>query len=226
MTRMTSARLAGVTYLLYIAVDAPALALFSRATDAQGIAAKLTRMAEHSADVRIAAVLMLLTSIVALALAVGLYGTTRDEDHELATLALVCRVGEGALNAIAPIAMVGLLWLATTTGPNAPDAAATQTLGAFLLQARNWIWTSCAMLFAVGSTVFCWLLLRGRMIPVPFARLGVIGSALLVVGLPLELGGVIHAPVTQFLWLPIAAFEIPMGFWLAIKGVRPAGAIA
>lgn len=221
MTRMTSARLAGVTYLVYIAIDAPAGAFFGRATDARGIAAQFARLSEHAADVRISAVLMLLTSIVALALAVGLYGVTREQDHEIATLGLICRVGEAVLNALAPIAMVGVLWLATRTGSNALDAAAAQTLGAFLLQARNWIWISCGMLFAVGSTAFCWLLLRGRSIPVPFAWLGVIGSALLVVGLPLELSGVIRAPITQFMWLPIAAFEIPMGFWLAIKGVRP-----
>src|SRR5258706_6157545 len=38
--------------------------------------------------------------------------------------------------------------------------------------------------FAVGSTIFSWLLLRGRMIPVALASLGVVASALLVVLLP------------------------------------------
>jgi hypothetical protein len=28
--------------------------------------------------------------------------------------------------------------------------------------------------------------------------------------------------VLELLWLPMAAFEIPLGFWLLIKGVRPA----
>src|SRR5260370_23592846 len=37
-----------------------------------------------------------------------------------------------------------------------------------------------AIFFAVGSTLFAWLLLRGRMIPVALAQLGVLASVLLV----------------------------------------------
>jgi hypothetical protein len=31
---------------------------------------------------------------------------------------------------------------------------------------------------------------------------------------------VLRGPVTQLMWLPMAAFEIPLGLWLLIKGVR------
>ena len=46
-----------------------------------------------------------------------------------------------------------------------------------------------AIYFAVGSTIFCWLLLRGRMIPVALAWLGVFASLLLDVILLLQRGG-------------------------------------
>jgi hypothetical protein len=68
--------------------------------------------------------------------------------------------------------------------------------------------------------VFSWLLLRGRLIPVPLAWLGVVASVILVVGLPLRLVDVIGGAAAQVMWLPMAAFEIPLGFWLLIKGVR------
>src|SRR6185503_9119401 len=42
--------------------------------------------------------------------------------------------------------------------------------------------------FAVGSTLFSWLLLRGRMIPIPLAWLGVLASAFLVILITLQLG--------------------------------------
>ena len=48
--------------------------------------------------------------------------------------------------------------------------------------------------FAVGSTAFCWLLLRGRMIPVALAWLGVIASVLLVMLLPLQIAGFFGGP--------------------------------
>lgn len=79
--------------------------------------------------------------------------------------------------------------------------------------------------FAVGSTLFSWLLLRGRMIPVALAWLGVIASAFLVVLIPLQLAGLFggarpwSSPVTWFLWLPMLVFEVALAFWLLIKGV-------
>jgi hypothetical protein len=54
--------------------------------------------------------------------------------------------------------------------------------------------------------------------------LGVVASILLVVGLPLRLVEVISGSVAQILWLPMALFEIPLGFWLLLKGVRHAPA--
>ncbi len=51
-----------------------------------------------------------------------------------------------------------------------------------------------AIYFSVGSLLFSWLLLRGRMIPVVLAWLGVLASALLVVILPLQLAGLFGGP--------------------------------
>jgi len=217
MTRTTNARIAGVTYLAYIALGIPAMVLFDRASNAQGTAARLARIAQHASDVRIALLLTLLTCFAALVLAVALYGITRDQDRELAVLALSCRVGEGVLNAVGPLITLGLLWLGTAANEaGAPDAEA---LGGLLLKVRGWSGTISATFFAVGSTVFSFLLLRGRMVPVPLAWLGVGASVLLVVGLPLELAGFFGGPVVWLMWLPMLVFEVALALWLLIKGV-------
>src|SRR5690349_4094443 len=70
MTRSTSARLAGVTYLLYIALAFPSMILYGGATRGVGTAAKLARIADHAGDVRVAIVLTMATCFVAIALAV------------------------------------------------------------------------------------------------------------------------------------------------------------
>lgn len=219
MTRRTNARIAGVTFLFYIAVAFPEMILSGRATTGEGIAAQLSTVAQHTTELRVAVLLTLLSAFSALVLAVTLYGVTRDEDHELAMLGLTCRVGEGVLGAL-PVSTLGLLWLATTVGPNAPDAAGAQALGELLLKLGSWKTASSAILFAAGSTVFSYLLLRGRMIPVALAWLGVVGSALLLVGLPLQLAGFVSGTVTQLMWIPVALFELTLGPWLIIKGVR------
>jgi len=82
-----------------------------------------------------------------------------------------------------------------------------------------------AFFFAVGSTLFCWLLLRGRLIPMALAWLGVLASVLLVVVLPLQLAGLFGGPmswsasVTWLVWLPMLVFEVALALWLLIKGV-------
>jgi hypothetical protein len=163
MTRRTNARVAGVTFLVYIAAGISSLSLSGR-----------TQITE---------VLAALMSMSALVLGVTLYAITRDEDPDLALLALTCRVIE---------AVPG------QTG---------------------------ALFFAVGSTLFAWLLLRGRMIPVALAWLGVVASALLVAILFLQRAGLFGSAVgwasamTWVVWFPLLVFEVALAFWLIVKGV-------
>jgi hypothetical protein len=219
MTRTTNARIAGFAFLFYIAVGITQMVL-SGAISASGTAARLALMAQHTSRIQVELLLTLLTSMTALTLAVALYAITRDEDRDLAILALCCRVGEGMLGMIAPMITLGLLWLATTTevGTAVRDTPATLVLAGFLRELGGWNTITAAMLFAIGSTIFSWLFLRGRMIPRSLAWLGVAASVLLVVLLPLELAGAVSGPVTKIMWLPMAAFEIPLGLWLLVKG--------
>ena len=79
--------------------------------------------------------------------------------------------------------------------------------------------------FAVGSTIFCWLLLRGRLSPAALAWLGVFASALLVIVLPLQRAGLLggkgswSSSVTWLQWMPALVFEIAFAVWLLTKGV-------
>jgi hypothetical protein len=165
MTIRTNARVAGVTFLVYIAAGVSSLAMSGRT---------------HVTDL-----LMLVTSLSALTLGVTLYAITRQVDPDLAMLAMMCRVveaipGDGARNAI---------------------------------------------FFAAGSTLFCWLLLRGRLIPVALAWLGVLASALLVAILVVQRAGLLgggnwYSSVTWLIWLPMLVFELTFAGWLIVKGVN------
>jgi hypothetical protein len=101
-------------------------------------------------------------------------------------------------------------------------ALATLALTCRVLEAVH---AESAIFFAVGSLLFCWLLLQGRMIPTVLAQLGVVASALLVVILPLQLAGLLggtmswSGSVTWLVWLPMLAFEVTLALWLLIKGV-------
>ena len=83
--------------------------------------------------------------------------------------------------------------------------------------------------FAVGSAIFSWLLLRGRMIPAGLAWLGVIASVGLVLLLSVQIAGFLGgprnwaSPLTWAAWSPMLVFELALAAWLITKGIaRPA----
>ncbi len=162
MTITTNARVAGFTFWIYFAAGIGSMSLAGNAPATS--------------------VLALVTSFCALLLGVTLYAITREQDQDLAMIALACRVIE---------AMPG----------------------------------HGEIYFAVGSTIFSWLLLRGRMIPAGLAWLGFVSSLLLVVLLPMQIAGYFggprnwSSPVTWFVWLPLLVFELTFAVWLITKGV-------
>jgi hypothetical protein len=217
MTRTTNSRVAGVAFLFYIVVGVSSMMLGSGATRGDTVAARLTSAAAHAPQIRTTIILNLLGNFSALVLGVTLYGLTREEDNDLAVFAMICRVCEGLSGAITLRESVALLNLAAVP---ASDTVLANAGFLFMPDAPMGIG---ATFFAVGSTVFSYLLLRGRMVPVPIGWLGVLSSALLVVLLPLEFIGVVSGIVTSFLvmWMPALLFELTLAGWLLVKGAAP-----
>jgi hypothetical protein len=171
MTRTTAARVAGFTFLFYIAVG-----ISSMAGAFRGPVAEVARYAQNAS---------------AVILALTLFMVTRVEQSVLAAIGMIFRLAEGTLGSVLDL-----------TGT--------------ILSQRLLV---VATLFAIGSTSFCWLMLRGRMLPRALALVGVIASVILVIGLPLQLGGLLGPPLTMLMWMPMLAFEVPGGLWLLVKGV-------
>ncbi|HEY7194264.1 MAG TPA: DUF4386 domain-containing protein [Gemmatimonadales bacterium] len=209
MTRRTNARVAGVAYLLYIAAAFPSMILMGRATAGDGMPARIANLAQHAFDVRLAMVLSLIGCFCALVLGVTLYAITRVQDRDLAMLAMICRVAEGITGAASLPPILAFLSVVAAGGAN-------ESLGAFVLDDSVFV---AATFFAVGSTIFSWLLLKGRMVPIRLAWLGVIGSALIAMALSLESLQAVGSAVVQILWIPVAVFEIVLAVWLIAKGV-------
>jgi hypothetical protein len=221
MSRKTIARIAGFTFLFYIAVGITSMILFGQASRGEGTAAQLAGIAQHASAVRLTIILGLLANLSALVLGVTLYAITRDQEPTLAMLAMICRVAEG-IGGIGSDRTLDLLWLAAPTGSVAPDMGAVQALGALFLRPGGF--GPSAFFFAVGSTIFAWLLLRGRMVPAVIAWLGLVASILVVVIFPLQLAGFfgqldLFSTATRVMWIPMLVFELALALWLIIKGV-------
>jgi hypothetical protein len=219
MTLRTNGRLAGFTFLFYIAVGITHMVLMSQAVGAGEVTAKLASIARHASLVRISVVLTLLEAICATVIAVTVYALTCDQDRDLAILAMTFRVAEGVIGFSSIARPLGLLSIGTANPATPADAAATSALGGFLLQ-NGGPSGAGAFCFALGSTVYCYLFLRARSIPAPLAWLGLLSSVLWVIALPLQMVDVPVRPVTWVMYPAMLLFEGTLALWLMIKGVR------
>jgi Domain of unknown function (DUF4386) len=219
MTRATNARVAGFTFLFYIVTGIAGMVAFNIATRGTTVAAQLTSIAANSTGMALSFICSLLTIICALTLAVTLYALTRDEDVDLARLAMSCRVIEGGINSSAAMALLALLRVAAdnTTSPPAQSATA-ETVALVLLNVPGWSTAIGGTIFAVGSAIYSALFLRGRLIPTWLARLGVIASILLIVTIRFAATQFINSGIANLAWLPMLVFEVTLGFWLLTKG--------
>lgn len=218
MTHKTNSRIAGITFIFYIAAGIASMTLFGKATGGSGIAERLISAAEHTSILGVSIILNLLCGLSAVVLAVALYALTRDEDREIALLGFACRLGEGFIGAANLPKTLGLLWLAKES--TSLDAATTNTFASMWLLPPG-SYTISALFFAFGSTFFSYLFLRGQLIPVALAWLGVVASVLLLVVLPLQAAGFTRAGWWE--WMPMLVFELVLAVWLIVKGVAAKG---
>jgi hypothetical protein len=218
MTRKTNARLAGFMFLFYIVTGIGSLVLSSRATaGAQGTAAKLASIAAHATTMRLSVLLVLCGFVSAVTIGVTLYALTREQDRDLALLALCCRATEGVNAVVGAGGRLQLLAVATASTAGGADAAAAHAYGGLMLSEGGWAGNISALCFVIGSTLFSYLFVRARTIPAPLAWLGLLSSVLLLIALPLDLLGVLK--VSFYLWMPMLVFEVAFALWLIIKGV-------
>lgn len=219
MTDTANARVAGVAFLVYIAAGVTSLVVDGRITAGADMAARLANVAAHQADVGLVSLLGWVMAGSAIALGISLFALTRDRDPDLARVGLVCRCIEGAIGAAVPTSLL-LSWLATSASAQAASADAVHLSAALLLRLSSLQTVICATFFAAGSTAFSWLLVRGRMVPAPLGWLGVVASVVLVIGLPLQLAGLVRAALLNAGWALMAVYEIALGVWLIARGVR------
>ena len=215
MTARTTARIAGGAFIVYIAAGLTGMALSARAMQGGDVPARLAAAAANVTELRVSLLLTLTSAFCALVLAATLYGLTRHADRELAVFGLVCRAGEGILGMYS-FSTLGVLWLVTSPDALAPAVASSTVT--VLLRAAQWKATTCALLFAAGSTAFCVAFLRGAIIPPALARFGIAASVLLVVALPLELAGWVGGTMAFLvMWMPMLVFELWLAGWLILR---------
>lgn len=165
----------------------------------------------------------LLCLIADVALIAALYAILKRVNQHLALFAVMMRVIETAVHVFATLYSFDVLRLlsgADYLKPFGPDQLAA--LSRIPVSAYGAGLNVGFVFLGIGSAVFGWLWFRSRYIPTWLAMLGVVGSVLLAAGsfaiivFP-ELGKILGLTYM----LPLGVFEVTLGLWLLIAGLRP-----
>ncbi|MCL3861557.1 DUF4386 domain-containing protein [Actinotalea sp. K2] len=93
-------------------------------------------------------------------------------------------------------------------------------LATWAVEANDGAYTIAMLFLGLGSLPFCRALLRSHLIPRPLALWGLLGYAVVAVGMGLELVGY---GIGMAVWIPGGLFEVALGVLLVVRGF-PRGA--
>lgn len=131
--------------------------------------------------------------------------------------AIVVQVVFLDIGALFLLMLVPLGQIAADAG--ASSAAWAPGVGSLLAESNTISYNVGQAILSFGGVFLCLLLFRTRLIPQVLAGLGVLGYGLHAAGSVSELFGL---PLSLYLLIPGALFEISIAFWLIVKGFRRA----
>lgn len=153
----------------------------------------------------------------------ALYTVLKPVDRNLALLAALWRVVETAVLVVAALNdLEALRILSAADYLRAFDTGQLHALARLALGGHGADYNVGLMFAGLGSTVFCYLWFKSKYIPTWLALLGVFASALLAV---CAFGFIVFPELAKTVTVayfggPIFVFELTMGFWLLLTGLR------
>lgn len=217
MTTRKYALAAGILYLITFASSIPALALIGP------VLHNADYIVSGGDDTRVlwGCLLDLVNALSAVGTAVAVFPVVRRENESLALGFVTSRMFEAA---VIVIGVVSLLAIVTLRQDHTGDPATLTVTGQALVAVRNWTFLlGPGLMPAFNALFFGTLMYRSRLVPRLIPTVGLIGAPILLALAVATFFG--HNTQTSTLslvgTLPIAAWELSVGLWMAIKGFRP-----
>jgi len=159
--------------------------------------------------------------VAVMALVFSLFTILRPVSPYLALLALGWRIGEVVLQAGAKVPDYLLLTLSQSAAasPGSGIAGLESLAQVLIAGSTRAVWLSWVFL-TIGSIFNNALFYRSKAIPAALAIFGLASTALYTLGSALALVTDLPESAAQGMMLPLVLFELSLGFYLAIFGIR------
>jgi hypothetical protein len=210
-------RLLGAAFLLQaIASLVSGLFLLQPLIVPGSIIDSMTSIANNAVQMRASIVGEMITAIGIVMLGTLMYTILREQNRNMAIVAMGLYLVEATLVAASRIAAFSLLLISQESVlVGHPDYL--QTLGDLFYRLQSFGYDLHMLPFALGATLFYYLFLKSRLIPRVLAVWGLIAASLALIGMPFSLLGY-DVPIVVF--IPNLPFELTIGVWLLVKGIR------
>ena len=176
----------------------------------------MTNISNNAMQIRASIVVEMITAIGIVILGVLLYITLKKVSMKIALVGLGLYLIEAALLAASRIPAFSLL-LISQESVIAGHPAYLQTLGNLFYESQSFGYNLHMLPFALGATLFYYLFFKSGFLPWVLSYWGLIAAPLALIGILFALFGY-NVPLIVF--LPNLPFELTIGVWLMIKGIR------
>ena len=213
-------RLLGAAFLIVVFTSLGSGLLLMSAVGSGGISDSLVDISNRLTLMRLFILDDLVTSLGIIVLAVLLYVVLNKQNKITALVALGCWLTEAISLAISKAGASALIPLSLEyVKAGAPQHSYYQTLGEFLyngvvIQLGQ---TTELLFYCFGAVLWYYLLYKSRYVPRAISLFGLVAVSVALVGLMIEFLG--H-DVSILVFLPILPFELTIGTWLVLRGIK------
>lgn len=219
-----AAKAVGLTYLLTSALAyVSQFQIRSRLIVPYSISETVSRIVSSERLFRLSIATDILIYAADVVILVGLYVVLKSVSPGLALLAASWRLIETSVVVVATLRFFDVLRALSGAGyPQSFAAHQLQAFANFYLDADGSAYNIALLFFGLGSTVFACLWFKSRYIPRVLSAWGVFSSVLVVVcGFAFIVFPGLADRFQPDCYVPVGIFELSVGFWLVIRGLRP-----
>jgi hypothetical protein len=219
----TAAKIVGLLYLIQMATGVfGQICVRDRLIVHGDVSKTAENIIAHERLFRLSIAGDLITYIGVIVLIWAFYVLVRPVNRNLALLALLLRLAENAVLCVATVN--SLIMLKLLSGADYLKTFETGQLHSLVMLAygtQGLAMNVGFILLGLGSTVFACLLLKSGYVPKLLAGWGIFASLVLAIG---TLATVVFpelGPIAMAYMVPMGLYEVGLGLWLVIKGIRP-----
>jgi hypothetical protein len=209
-------RFLGAAFLLQAIASLVWTLLLSSLIVIGDISASMTNISNNALRMRASIVVAMITAIGIVMIGVLMYVILKKQNRKIAIVAMGLYLVEAAILAVSRIPAFALLRISQES-VIAGHPAYLQTLGNLFYESQSFGYDLHMLPFALGATLFYYLFYKSGFLPRVLSLWGLIAAPLALIGILFALLGY---DVPIFVFLPNLPFELTIGVWLMVKGIR------